>query len=451
MQHAVDDARVVPGRDPSRVDRVGLHDEVAELRERVAANAGNRRASARILADEIVHHVAAESALEIQHVVRNAERVADAPRVVHRIERAARAIGEVAVVAEELHRRADDVVALLDEERGGDRRVDSAGHRDENALSGRWTGRPVDRWTGTTNGAHRRQSAAAADTPRALATTAGKISDTRSIAASFESDPRLMRIAGVSEIRGNADRLEHVRRVDAPALARRSGGAGDAAEVQRHEHRLAVRAGHRDVDDVRRAAWRASSMNDRVRNARRDRLLEPVAQTLESRALFLALGDGQLGSASKARRSRRRSPCPARRPRSCVPPCSSGSMPMPRRMNIAPIPLGAPILWPETDARSNGIAAASIGDLAERLDGVGVEDRPDALGVGGQLGDRLDGADLVVHPHHAGDRRVVADDRARKTSRRRPLWRAPRTGAPPLPRAPPDGRRRALPCARWAR
>ena len=134
MQLAVHRARVVPGRDPPRVDRVGLHEQVAELRERVAAHARNRRASVRVLVHEIVDDVATERALEIEHVVRNAERLTDAPRVVHRVERAARAIGQIVVVAEELHRRADDVVALLDEHRRGDGRIDAAGHGDQHAL-----------------------------------------------------------------------------------------------------------------------------------------------------------------------------------------------------------------------------------------------------------------------------------------------------------------------------
>ena len=113
---AVDYARVMTCRDPFRIDRVGLAYQVAELRERVAAHARNRRASARILADEIVDHVVTESCLEIDDVVRNAELLADAARVVDGIERAARAIGNVVAVTEQLHRCTDDVVALLDEQ-----------------------------------------------------------------------------------------------------------------------------------------------------------------------------------------------------------------------------------------------------------------------------------------------------------------------------------------------
>ncbi len=38
---------------------------------------------------------------------------------------------------------------------------------------------------------------------------------------------------------------------------------------------------------------------------------------------------------------------PGRWPRFCEPPCCSGSSGEPRRMYSAPMPLGAPILWPE--------------------------------------------------------------------------------------------------------
>src|SRR4051812_30514044 len=46
MQYTVGYARIVASGDPPRVDRICLGDEIAELRERVAAHAGNRRAPA---------------------------------------------------------------------------------------------------------------------------------------------------------------------------------------------------------------------------------------------------------------------------------------------------------------------------------------------------------------------------------------------------------------------
>jgi hypothetical protein len=57
---AISDARVVARRNEWRVDLIGLLEEIAELREGVAADAGNRRAAGRILGDEIGDDIAAE-------------------------------------------------------------------------------------------------------------------------------------------------------------------------------------------------------------------------------------------------------------------------------------------------------------------------------------------------------------------------------------------------------
>src|SRR5207237_6304832 len=68
VQRAVDDPRVVPGGDPSRVDSVGLVEQIAKLREGVASHAWNRRTTARVLVHEIADDVAPEGALEIEDV-----------------------------------------------------------------------------------------------------------------------------------------------------------------------------------------------------------------------------------------------------------------------------------------------------------------------------------------------------------------------------------------------
>ena len=49
---------------------------------------------------------------------------------------------------------------------------------------------------------------------------------------------------------------------------------------------------------------RAATVHDRVGNAREDRRLEAVAHLLQPRALFLALGDRQLGGVREAHRVR---------------------------------------------------------------------------------------------------------------------------------------------------
>src|SRR4029077_18553251 len=62
----------------------------------------------------------------------------------------ARTIGDAVAVAEQLHRGADHVVALLDEQRGGDGAVHAARHRDEH--SHRWRTADNDRTFSTTRG-----------------------------------------------------------------------------------------------------------------------------------------------------------------------------------------------------------------------------------------------------------------------------------------------------------
>ena len=133
------------------------------------------------------------NALQVQHVVRNAELLADAARVVDRVERAAGPVRKVVAVAEELHRRADDVVALLDEQRGGDGRIDAARHRDEDRAADVSARDPVS-------------------TGAPCSTRAGKTSATRSTCSSVVSAPRLMRTAAFARSAGDADRRQHVRR-----------------------------------------------------------------------------------------------------------------------------------------------------------------------------------------------------------------------------------------------
>src|SRR5689334_7235395 len=184
IERAIDDPGVVTGRNPARVDRVGLVEQIAELRESVAPHAGNRRAASRVLVDEVIDDVTAERALQVEHVVRYTELLADASRVIDRVKGATRSIRDVVTVAEQLHRRADDIVALLDEQCRGDGRIDPAGHRHQHPLSHRQAPTACGR--------------AAGDWPRALRTRLGKTCVTRSIEASVVRLPRLMRIAALA-------------------------------------------------------------------------------------------------------------------------------------------------------------------------------------------------------------------------------------------------------------
>src|SRR5438876_10034711 len=102
---------------PLRVDSVRLFEEVTKLRKGVAAHARNWRATNCIFADEVVDHIVSESALEIQHVVRNPELLADPTSVIYRVQRAAGPVGDIFTVTEKLHGRANDTVTLLDQQR----------------------------------------------------------------------------------------------------------------------------------------------------------------------------------------------------------------------------------------------------------------------------------------------------------------------------------------------
>ena len=127
--------RVMPGGDVATVERVRVCEQVAELGEGVAPDARNGGTAVTVLAHEVLDDVQVEAILEIEDVVRDAEHVGHVARVVDRIERAAGAVGNVFAVAEQLHRGAHHVVALLDEACSGHGAVYSAGHRHQHALT----------------------------------------------------------------------------------------------------------------------------------------------------------------------------------------------------------------------------------------------------------------------------------------------------------------------------
>ena len=77
------------------------------------------------------------------------------------------------------------------------------------------------------------------------------------------------------------------------------------------------------------------------------------------------------------------------------------------RSSSAPTPTGPPSLWAVSVSASTPLAAKSTGSGADGLHGVGVHRDAVLVGDRGELGDRLDGADLVVGPHHADQRDVV--------------------------------------------
>jgi hypothetical protein len=117
----------VPRRDRLGVEPLGPLDERGELQIAVAVHARDRRPARRVLADEVRDDVLFERPLEIDDVMRNADRGGDAARVIQVVERAAAAERDLAVrLIVQLHRQPDDVVPLAREKRGGHRAVHTA-------------------------------------------------------------------------------------------------------------------------------------------------------------------------------------------------------------------------------------------------------------------------------------------------------------------------------------
>ena len=80
--------------------------------------------------DVRTHDLLVERVGEVEHVVRDAELRSDATRVLDIGDAAA---ARVARAAPELERHPGDVVTLVDQERGRDRRVDTPAHRNQHA------------------------------------------------------------------------------------------------------------------------------------------------------------------------------------------------------------------------------------------------------------------------------------------------------------------------------
>ena len=122
------------GRQDVGAEVLGRLEQVDELHVLVAGDAGHRRLARDIGAGERLDHLLAEPRLVVEHVMRNAEPGGDVARVVNVLAGAAGAlaVGRRAVVVE-LHRHADDVVALARQQRRDDAGIDAARHRDDDA------------------------------------------------------------------------------------------------------------------------------------------------------------------------------------------------------------------------------------------------------------------------------------------------------------------------------
>ena len=167
------------GRDGLAVVEVpGPAEQRPELDVGVAVDARARRPAVEIRVEERLEDAGVELALEVHHVERDAELGGDAAGVIRGVERAAALlelrvrVGDVV----EAHPDADDLVALLVEERRGDRRVHATRHRDED---------PAHTPTPWPSGS----AATATDPTRIEASTRGTTSQAVSISASVVVRP----------------------------------------------------------------------------------------------------------------------------------------------------------------------------------------------------------------------------------------------------------------------
>src|SRR5205085_7789283 len=120
---AVDDPRVVPGREAVEPEVEDPPEHEVEAHERVAANAWVRRASLEVVAVERLDHALAELPLEVPAVIGNVEQRSHAPRILHGGQRAAPSVPRalLKVLARPLLQSdADDVMTLRLQERGCD-------------------------------------------------------------------------------------------------------------------------------------------------------------------------------------------------------------------------------------------------------------------------------------------------------------------------------------------
>ena len=131
-------ARVVARRDGRRVPGASPPEERAELQLTVARQARDGRHTPSVRIGEWADHRPVELRLDVEQIVRDTKRAGDVPRVVGRFRAAAasealRRLGGLGP-GPDAQGDSDDVVALLDEERGGDGGVDAATHPDDDSL-----------------------------------------------------------------------------------------------------------------------------------------------------------------------------------------------------------------------------------------------------------------------------------------------------------------------------
>ena len=415
--------------------------EEVELDVLIAARARVRRPAGEVLRDERLHHGARERVAEVEHVVRDPQPVGHRARIVEVVERAA----APAALPRQAQRDADDVMAGGDAARRGDGAVDAAAHRHD------------DPHAAAPAGARVRMSR----TRRGRRSTTASISPSLVVRPEAQAEPAARRL--VVEPHG----AEHVRRLGRPGRTRRAERDRDAGEVEEHQQALARRS-------PGSGGSACSAGGDRW-PVRAERRPGPRARIpSHSRSASAAMRGPAACSLRRRcprrrrriRRRRRRFSVPARSPRSCGPPVTSGCRRTPRRTQSAPVPGGPPSLWLDSESRSTPSALTSTGTRPAACAASVCTTMPRPRSASAIAPTGASAPDLAVREPDADQRRasVAGGDDARHVDApfgvdrhdAEPRARCREVGAPSparrraRSRSPPGRRRRPPPPARRA-
>ena len=226
------------------------------------------------------------------------------------------------------------------------------------------------------------------------------------------SDPRAL--AGSAPIA-----MQHMRRLRDTGRARRTGRALDSLGVQQHQQRIALAAAEGEVRVAGQPSRARGAVEHDVVDARPARRRPAGRAAPQPGTVGLQPVDRDLRRPRPSPTAPATSGVPERTSRSCPPPCrqrhAGGVAAQQQRADT-----GRAAELVRRHAHRRQPAGREVDRyLADRLDRVAVHRNVEFGCDRGQFGDRHDGADLVVGPHHRHQRDVVVAPAGRRAARRR--------------------------------